>query len=67
MTKLNNETDELNLNDLEAVSGGAMDGIAYLVAVTQMKSRNANDDALDGATKMTTGARSMWSQQLAAY
>jgi hypothetical protein len=30
---------------------GKMDGIMYLVAVTQMKASNANDDALHGAEK----------------
>ena len=67
MTNLNNETRELNLNDLEAVSGGALNGIAALIAVTQMKVDNANNNAMDGATKMTTNPRSMWSWQLPAY
>jgi hypothetical protein len=42
---------ELSLDDLACVSGSAMDGISYLVAVTQMKANNANDDALAGADK----------------
>lgn len=33
------------------VQGAKLDGIMYLVAVTQMKSDNANKDALDGAKK----------------
>jgi hypothetical protein len=48
MTKTN-ETRELNLNELVSVSGGAIDGISYLVHVTQMKASNANDDAMAGA------------------
>jgi len=28
-----------------------LDGISYLVAVTQLKAQNANDEALQGATK----------------
>ena len=28
-----------------------LDGINYLIAVTQMKSNNANNNAMDGATK----------------
>ena len=66
MTNLNHETSELNLNDLEAVSGGFA-GIDALIAVTQMKVDNANNKAMDGATKMTTSPRLMWSWQLAAY
>jgi len=32
-------------------SASAADGISYLVAVTQMKAANANDEALQGADK----------------
>ena len=47
MTK---EICELSMDQLALVSGGAgLDGISYLVAVTQMKANNANDDALAGA------------------
>ena len=60
MTNLNHETSELNLNDLEGVSG-AFAGIDALIAVTQMKVDKANNNAMDGATKMTTSPRSMWS------
>jgi len=34
-----------------------MDGISYLVAVTQMKANNANDDALAGAESQRTMVR----------
>jgi hypothetical protein len=39
-----NEIRELGVDQLEAVSGGAsLDGIGYLIAVTQMKANNANE------------------------
>ena len=40
---------ELSMDELEIVSGGATDGINRLIAVTQMKTSNANDDAMAGA------------------
>ena len=40
---------ELSMDQLEIVSGGAVDGISRLIAVTQMKASNANDDAMAGA------------------
>ena len=45
---MTNDIHELSLNELEAVSGGAADGISRLIAVTQMKSANANDAAMSG-------------------
>ena len=43
---------ELPDTELDTVTGGAgMDGISYLVAVTQMKANNANDAALQGAER----------------
>lgn len=48
---MTNENLELSLNELAYVSAAAMDGISYLVAVTQMKANDANDDALAGADK----------------
>lgn len=42
---------ELSMNQLESVSGGANSGIGALIAVTQMKTSNANDDAMAGAAK----------------
>ena len=44
MTK---EIRELGVDQLESVSGGgSLDGISYLVAVTQMKASNANEGAM---------------------
>ncbi len=40
---------ELSMDRLAAVNGGATDGISLLVAATQMKASNANDDAMAGA------------------
>jgi hypothetical protein len=38
---------ELSEEELKDVSGGGgLDGISYLVAVTQMKANNANDAAM---------------------
>ena len=40
---------ELSMDQLESVSGsGATDGISRLIAVTQMKTSNANDAAMAG-------------------
>jgi hypothetical protein len=33
--------------------GGAVDGISYLVAVTQMKANNANEGAIEGSPPKT--------------
>jgi len=46
---MTNDICELGMDQLEIVSGGALSGISYLVAVSQMKANNANDDALAGA------------------
>ena len=40
---------ELSMDQLDIVSGGALDGINRLIAVTQMKTSNTNDDAMAGA------------------
>ena len=46
---MTNDNRELNMDQLESVSGGgSMDGIGYLIAVTQMKSGKANDAAMTG-------------------
>lgn len=46
---MTNGNRELSLDQLESVSGGgAVDGISRLIAVTQMKSGNANDAAMAG-------------------
>jgi hypothetical protein len=50
---MNNDICELSLNELEAVSGGAVDGISRLIAVTQMKSANANDAAMAGGQQQS--------------
>ena len=50
---MTSENRELRLDELACVSG-SMDGISYLVAVTQMKANNANDAALAGADKQQT-------------
>jgi len=47
---MTNDIRELSLIELEAVSGGAVDGISRLIAVTQMKSGNANDAAMSGGS-----------------
>jgi hypothetical protein len=47
---MTNENRELSFDELACVSAAAMDGISYLVAVTQMKANNANDAALSGAS-----------------
>ena len=45
-------THELSLDQLGSVSGGGkMDGISYLIAVTQMKGNNANDRQQLGTEK----------------
>lgn len=36
---------DLPVGNPDEVKGGSMDGIGYLVAVTQLKSSNANDSA----------------------
>ena len=43
---MSKEIRELGVDQLESVCGGALDGISYLVAVTQMKASNANDGAM---------------------
>jgi hypothetical protein len=43
--------DELTDDQLDGVSGGGFAGIDALIAVTQMKVDNANQDALEGAKK----------------
>jgi predicted ribosomally synthesized peptide with nif11-like leader len=50
--KLASGSAALDEDELELVAGGAgkLDGIQYLVAVTQMKANNANDDALGGSS-----------------
>ena len=48
---MTSENRELSLTELACVSAAAMDGISYLVAVTQMKANNANDAAMAGADK----------------
>lgn len=39
----------LSMDQLDTVTGGGMDGISYLIAVTQMKANNANDAAMAGS------------------
>jgi hypothetical protein len=39
---------ELTESELEAVSAAGLSGINALIAVTQMKSDNANNNAMDG-------------------
>ncbi len=39
-------SDELNEEELDGVVGGVTDGISQLIAVTQLKSENANNDIL---------------------
>ena len=51
---MTSENRELSLTELDCVSGSAMDGISYLVAVTQMKANNANDAAMAGAESQRT-------------
>ena len=46
---MTNETRELGLDELAIVSGGAIDGINRLIAVTQAKTDNANEGAMAGA------------------
>jgi hypothetical protein len=46
---MTNKIRELSMDELETVSGGALDGISYLIAVTQMKVDNANNNAMAGA------------------
>ena len=46
---MSNEIRELSKDDLESVSGGGFAGIDALIAVTQMKVDNANNDAMAGA------------------
>ena len=46
---MTSENRELSLVELASVSAAAMDGISYLIQVTQMKANNANDAALAGA------------------
>jgi hypothetical protein len=40
-------------HELKIVSGGGLSGIDALISVTQMKADNANNDALNGASKQT--------------
>jgi hypothetical protein len=42
---------ELTVSELDGVTGGAFAGIDALIAVTQAKVDNANNDALAGASK----------------
>lgn len=42
---------ELNMDELASVSAAGYAGINALIAVTQAKVDNANNDALDGASK----------------
>ena len=67
---MSNEIRELSMDELAHVSAAAMDGISYLIAVTQMKASNANDNALAGAAPkghvhkigwLTSGIASAWS------
>ena len=47
---MTNENRVLGIDELASVSGGAgLDGIHYLISVTQMKTDNANQDAMAGA------------------
>ena len=66
---MSNEIRELSMDELAHVSA-AMDGISYLIAVTQMKGNNANDNAMAGAAPkghvhkigwLTSGIASAWS------
>jgi len=50
---MTSENRELCMDQLELVSGGATDGISYLIAVTQMKASNANDAAMAGAQRQS--------------
>ena len=50
---MTNEHRELSMDQLEIVSGGATDGISYLIAVTQMKANNANDAAMAGGQRQS--------------
>ena len=52
---MRNEIRELSADELESVSGGALDGINYLIAVTQMKADNANNNAMAGAQARLSG------------
>jgi len=54
---MTSENRELSLTELACVSAAAMDGISYLIAVTQMKANNANDDAMAGADKQRSLVR----------
>lgn len=42
MTSFDNRDRELGVDALEMVSGGALNGLNYLIAVTQMKTSDAN-------------------------
>lgn len=46
---MTNDNRELTIDELATVNAAGLDGIHYLVTVTQMKAGNANDDALAGA------------------
>lgn len=47
---MTNDNRELTIDELATVSAAAgIDGIHYLVSVTQLKASTANDDALAGA------------------
>lgn len=52
MTKQKKTAVELNDQALETVNAaGSMDGIGYLVAVTQLKAQNSSSPALVGSNK----------------
>jgi hypothetical protein len=46
---MTNEHRELSIDELAIVNGGTASGINRLIAVTQMKTDNANNDAMAGA------------------
>jgi hypothetical protein len=46
---MTNEIRELSIGELAIVSGGTASGINRLIAVTQMKTDNANNDAMADA------------------
>ena len=46
---MHTEIRELDTTALDAVSGGATDGISRLISVSTLKADNANQDAMAGA------------------
>ena len=66
MTSFDNEDRELGVDALETVSGGALNGLNHLIAVTQMKTSDANAQ-LAAAAAQAKASQSRQQQMMAIF